>query len=369
MEIADDMSTGGTYRYSYNGMEKDNEVSPTGVTGADYTTEFRELDTRLGGRWWSPDPVVKPWESPYAGFANNPIAFADPSGLDPVNEGKQLGGGGEAPTSFFGNGSSSMEMQDQGTNAPGKKDDGNKNSEDKKKSGPILPAANTNKPVSNDVPVTKFKKTTQTVVCEAKRERVMEPMPFLEFWARVAGSDLNVELDRTIRIPKSFHKKGPNGGTFVDGIWDVDEDGYATGEGRDGTINQAEMGVPLKNLAIKAGKLALKKLNPSKLQKEIKKLPSQIHHFATNKNQKYTPELKKIADEFSLDLDGSWNKQLLPHLGRHPDKYHNFVLREMTRASEGANGSQFEFLRLFDDYVKKPVIDNPGLLRKSGWGK
>jgi hypothetical protein len=27
---------------------------------------------------------VKPWESPYAGFANNPIYFVDPSGLDPA---------------------------------------------------------------------------------------------------------------------------------------------------------------------------------------------------------------------------------------------------------------------------------------------
>jgi hypothetical protein len=33
----------------------------------------------------------------------------------------------------------------------------------------------------------------------------------------------------------------------------------------------------------------------------------------------------------------------------------------------GANGSQTQFLKLFDSYVKQPVIQNPGLLRKSGW--
>ena len=70
------------YRYGANsGSEKDDEI--TGVVGAHYTTEFRELDTRLGGRWWSPDPIVKPWESPYAGFSNNPIYYSDPTGLDP----------------------------------------------------------------------------------------------------------------------------------------------------------------------------------------------------------------------------------------------------------------------------------------------
>jgi RHS repeat-associated protein len=76
-----------SYRYGYNGMEKDNAVSPTGVTGANYSTDFREIDTRIG-RWWSRDPIVKPWESPYVTFGDNPIAFADPSGLDPVGGGE-----------------------------------------------------------------------------------------------------------------------------------------------------------------------------------------------------------------------------------------------------------------------------------------
>ena len=57
-------------------MEHDEE----NVTG-DYSADWREYDSRLG-RWLSKDPVVKPWESPYAGFANNPIVFVDPSGLD-----------------------------------------------------------------------------------------------------------------------------------------------------------------------------------------------------------------------------------------------------------------------------------------------
>ncbi len=79
------------YKHGFNGMEIE-----TDVTGA-YTTEFRELDTRLGGRWLSKDPIVKPWESPYAGFANNPIVYVDPSGLDATE-----GGGNRCQESTFG---------------------------------------------------------------------------------------------------------------------------------------------------------------------------------------------------------------------------------------------------------------------------
>jgi len=69
----------GRYRYGFNGMEMDSEVSGDGNS---YTTEFRQNDPRLGGRWWSRDFIIKPWESPYAGYGNNPVLFVDPSGLD-----------------------------------------------------------------------------------------------------------------------------------------------------------------------------------------------------------------------------------------------------------------------------------------------
>ena len=66
------------YRYGFNGMEKDDEVKGEGNS---YTAEFWQYDSRLGRRW-NTDPVVKPWESPYATFRNNPIYYADPSGLN-----------------------------------------------------------------------------------------------------------------------------------------------------------------------------------------------------------------------------------------------------------------------------------------------
>jgi RHS repeat-associated protein len=99
----------------------------------------------------------------------------------------------------------------------------------------------------------------------------------------------------------------------------------------------------------------------------LKELPTQLHHFATTKSARYTSQMAEITDQFGLDLEGTWNKELLPHLGRHPNVYHDFVLEGMQNAAAGAGGSQAKFLELFNIYVKQPVIENPLLLRKAGW--
>jgi RHS repeat-associated protein len=69
----------GDYRFGYQGSEKDNEISGDGNS---YTTEFRQLDPRLG-RWFSVDPwdYKYPFISPYASMFNNPICKNDPKGL------------------------------------------------------------------------------------------------------------------------------------------------------------------------------------------------------------------------------------------------------------------------------------------------
>ncbi len=72
--------TGATdYRYAYNGMEQDNEVSGPGNS---YTTEFRQYDPRLG-RWKSVDPLASlaPGWSPYRMAFDNPNIFTDRCGL------------------------------------------------------------------------------------------------------------------------------------------------------------------------------------------------------------------------------------------------------------------------------------------------
>ena len=96
-------------------------------------------------------------------------------------------------------------------------------------------------------------------------------------------------------------------------------------------------------------------------------IPIQNHHFATNKNSIWTPKLESIVKQYGLELNGTWNKQLLPHIGRHPNAYHNFVYQGMKRAALEAGGNQNRFLQLFNLYVKEPVINNPQLLRGIGW--
>jgi RHS repeat-associated protein len=76
-----------SYRYGFNGQEKSNEINESS-----YTAEAWQYDARLGRRW-NIDPVVKPFESPYATLANNPIWLTDPDGRDttlPAADGRNI---------------------------------------------------------------------------------------------------------------------------------------------------------------------------------------------------------------------------------------------------------------------------------------
>ena len=64
-------------RYGFQNQLRDDEIYGSGNS---YSAEYWQYDTRLGRRW-NVDPIVKPWESSYATFSNNPIYFIDPSGL------------------------------------------------------------------------------------------------------------------------------------------------------------------------------------------------------------------------------------------------------------------------------------------------
>ena len=64
------------YRFGYQGSEKDNEFKGDGNS---YTTEFRQLDPRLG-RWLSVDPKAIEWESPFVSMGNIPLGFNDKLG-------------------------------------------------------------------------------------------------------------------------------------------------------------------------------------------------------------------------------------------------------------------------------------------------
>jgi len=67
-------TAGSSYRFGFNkGSEKDNEIYGDGNS---YTTEFRELDSRLS-RWLSCDPIPNPFESEYLSMRDNPIGYTD----------------------------------------------------------------------------------------------------------------------------------------------------------------------------------------------------------------------------------------------------------------------------------------------------
>jgi hypothetical protein len=71
------------YKFSFNGQERDDEVSGVGNT---MTAEFWEYDGRLGRRW-NLDPLFENWESPYVVFHSNPIYFNDRNGAKPIPTG------------------------------------------------------------------------------------------------------------------------------------------------------------------------------------------------------------------------------------------------------------------------------------------
>jgi RHS repeat-associated protein len=71
----------GGYRFGYQGYEAENEVNGNGNS---YTTEFRQLDPRLG-RWLSVDLLAMkfPSISPYVFCNDNPVYFVDSDGRAP----------------------------------------------------------------------------------------------------------------------------------------------------------------------------------------------------------------------------------------------------------------------------------------------
>ncbi len=95
--------------------------------------------------------------------------------------------------------------------------------------------------------------------------------------------------------------------------------------------------------------------------------PNQVHHFASDKNSVYTEQFKKITDKYGLDLDGAWNKESLPHQGRHPNDYHEFILDQLNDIDAIANGNQDVFLDLYEKRIKNIIKNNPDLLYSNGW--
>ena len=100
---------------------------------------------------------------------------------------------------------------------------------------------------------------------------------------------------------------------------------------------------------------------------ELNDKPLQMHHFLTNKNKKYTPLFKNIVEKYGLDLNDQWNKELLPHLGRHPNEYHQWLLKELQIIDMIPDMNQKLFLHYFEINIRQPIINNPSMLYKQYW--
>jgi hypothetical protein len=54
----------------------------------------------------------------------------------------------------------------------------------------------------------------------------------------------------------------------------------------------------------------------------------------------------------------------MPHQGRHPNAYHDYMLENISEFDNVAQGSTEVFLDLFSD-LKAEIISNPDMLRKA----
>jgi len=98
------------------------------------------------------------------------------------------------------------------------------------------------------------------------------------------------------------------------------------------------------------------------LENYAKKSNYQIHHIITNKGKVWKNIMLQIVKKYKLDLDGSWNKIILPdHIGRHSNQYHLWVYKRLRQIDQKANGNVYEFLQLFNEIIKKPILENPWL--------
>jgi hypothetical protein len=96
--------------------------------------------------------------------------------------------------------------------------------------------------------------------------------------------------------------------------------------------------------------------------------PNQLHHFLTDKSKTWTPQFERITNKHGLGLDNVWNKEMLPHIGRHPNAYHQYMLDEAVRIDRISRGNVDIFMKEFNA-VKQSIIKNPDMLYKSFGGK
>ncbi len=95
--------------------------------------------------------------------------------------------------------------------------------------------------------------------------------------------------------------------------------------------------------------------------------PIQGHHIIPWGNKKWSDEYRKITDLYDLDLRKAWNVHRMPHLGRHPDAYHRWVLDNLNTIHKEAKLDKTKFMELYHEHLVNPVKANPDMLDAIYW--
>ncbi|MGI7541289.1 AHH domain-containing protein [Campylobacter coli] len=72
---------------------------------------------------------------------------------------------------------------------------------------------------------------------------------------------------------------------------------------------------------------------------------------------------QEILNSYDLKLNGDWNKVKMPHRGRHPNEYHEYILEKMSKIDKIARGDKVKFAKNLKK-LKEEVKNNPAILHK-----
>ena len=103
-------------------------------------------------------------------------------------------------------------------------------------------------------------------------------------------------------------------------------------------------------------------------KKLVENVDEQVHHLASDKNAKWTPILKNLAQKYG-DLNGNCNKVKVPQNSNHPEQYHRWIADALSQIDLVAQGDPMKFQELCEMYVTKTVKENPWLLKNVWWDK
>ena len=320
MVMPDRKYNGPNYRFGFNGKENDNDVKGFG-NQQDYG--MRIHDTRLG-RFLSVDPIGAnyPELNPYQFASNSPLAGIDLNG-------------GE-----FKYYSTQWRLD------------------------PVLINAESGKILSWEA--TRLKLSNKVMQSDKDLARVTIDNGVSTFSFTLSMTDLGISA-KVVNI-KGVARVLPTN-MNEDDLPSPDDDDFWSGlETEDeylGRIKKkvVETGNTIASVPIIGGRRAVTRKITQAVTQASK--PLQRHHFIPWQN-KMTKQYEKITKKYGLDLDDGWNKELLSHQGGHTKKYRQWILERLRKADLEAKGDKKIFQDKVEQYIKKPVRDDPSILYKEG---